>query len=61
MDVELPLGATASFSIRKLFGDWQSLAVIAGATVGGLAMLLFLRRAYQKIPVTRRNESNLSG
>ena len=58
---ELPLGATASFSIRRLFGDWQSLALIAGATVGGLALLLFLRRAYQKIPVTRRNESGRRG
>ena len=52
---ELPLGRTTGpFSVRKLFGDWLSLAIIAGATIAGLTILLVLRRAYQKIPVTRR-------
>lgn len=54
---ELPLGnATGPFSIRRLFGDWQSLAIIGGAILGGLVVLLTLRRAYQKIPVTRRRQ-----
>jgi len=54
----------ATFAVRRLFGDWVSLAVIATAMLGGLAVLLMLRRAYQSIPVTRRrapppDEANL--
>jgi leader peptidase (prepilin peptidase)/N-methyltransferase len=53
---ELPLGRTTGpFSVRKLFGDWLSLAIIGGAAIAGLTILLVLRRAYQKIPVTRRS------
>jgi leader peptidase (prepilin peptidase)/N-methyltransferase len=52
---ELPLGrSTGPFSVRKLFGDWLSLVIVGGATIAGLTILLVLRKAYQKIPVTRR-------
>jgi leader peptidase (prepilin peptidase)/N-methyltransferase len=58
---ELPLGRTTGpFTVRKLFGDWLSLAIIAGATISGLTILLVLRRAYQKIPVTRREREQIA-
>jgi leader peptidase (prepilin peptidase)/N-methyltransferase len=44
----------ATFSVRRLFGDWISLAVMAAGMLGGLILLLVLRRAYRAIPVTRR-------
>lgn len=44
----------ATFAVRRLFGDWVSLAIIAAAMLGGLIVLLVLRRAYRAIPVTRR-------
>lgn len=53
----------STFAVRRLFGDWQSLLVMAGAILVGLIVLLGIRRAYKAIPVTRRNvesESPLS-
>ncbi len=44
---------TATFALRRLFGDWLSLAVIAAATVFGLVLLLGLSRLYRLIPVDR--------
>jgi leader peptidase (prepilin peptidase)/N-methyltransferase len=43
-----------TFAVRRLFGDWVSLGVIAAGMLGGLVILLALRRAYRAIPVTRR-------
>mgnify|MGYP002622973751 CR=1 FL=1 len=42
-----------TFSVRRLFGDWQALLVIGGAILVGLTVLLILRRLYAAIPVTR--------
>ena len=42
-----------TFSVRRLFGDWQALLVIAGAVLGGLVVLLVLRRVYAAIPTRR--------
>ncbi len=44
---------TATFALRRLFGDWLSLVVIAAATVLGLVLLLGLSRLYRRIPVDR--------
>lgn len=53
---ELPLGrSTGPFSVRKLFGDWISLLIVGGGTIAGLTILLVLRKAYARIPVTRRS------
>ncbi len=49
-----PEDRLATFALRRLFGDWVSLAVIAAAMLGGLIVLLALRKAYRAIPVTRR-------
>jgi leader peptidase (prepilin peptidase)/N-methyltransferase len=49
-----PEDRLATFAVRRLFGDWVSLAVIAAGMLGGLVVLLVLRRAYLAIPVTRR-------
>ncbi|MBX3436956.1 MAG: prepilin peptidase, partial [Planctomycetaceae bacterium] len=43
----------ATFAVRRLFGDWLSLAVVAAATVLGLVALLGLSRLYRLIPVDR--------
>lgn len=56
---ELVLGDRAedrltTFAVRRLFGDWPSLLIMAGAIVIGLIVLLALRRIYKSIPVTRR-------
>jgi leader peptidase (prepilin peptidase)/N-methyltransferase len=44
---------TATFALRRLFGDWLSLAIIAAACVLGLVLLLGLSRLYHLIPVDR--------
>ncbi len=41
----------ATFALRRLFGDWLSLAVIAGLMILGLVLLLGLSRLYRLIPV----------
>ena len=50
-----PEDRLATFAVRRLFGDWVSLVVIAAGMLGGLIVLLALRRAYRAIPVTRRS------
>lgn len=57
---ELSLGSRAedrltTFAVRRLFGDWQSLLIMAGAIFVGLIILLGFRRIYKAIPVTRRS------
>lgn len=57
---EIVLGGRAedrmtTFAVRRLFGDWQSLLIMAGAILVGLILLLLLRRLYKAIPVTRRS------
>lgn len=44
-----------TFAVRRLFGDWVSLVMIAGVTLLALAIALFLRRIYKNLPVQRRN------
>jgi leader peptidase (prepilin peptidase)/N-methyltransferase len=57
---EIPLGGRSedrltTFAVRRLFGDWQSLLIMAAAILVGLILLLVLRRLYKAIPVTRRS------
>jgi leader peptidase (prepilin peptidase)/N-methyltransferase len=47
-----------TFAVRRLFGDWVSLAVIVAGMLGGLTVLLVVRRAYRAIPVTRRTTAD---
>ncbi len=49
----LPGDRQGVFAVRRLFGDWLSLVVIAAVAVAGLVLLLGLRQLYQAIPVTR--------
>jgi leader peptidase (prepilin peptidase)/N-methyltransferase len=42
-----------TFAIRRLFGDWVLLLIIAGLMLGGVLILLALRRAYLTIPVRK--------
>lgn len=44
-----------TFAVRRLFGDWVSLVLIAAVTLAALAIALFLRRIYKNLPVQRRN------
>ncbi len=50
-----PDDRVTTFTVRGLFGDWQGLLIIVGATLGSLVALLVLRRAYSAIPVTGRS------
>jgi leader peptidase (prepilin peptidase) / N-methyltransferase len=43
-----------TFAVRRLFGDWVSLVMIAGITLAALAIALFLRRIYKNLPVQPR-------
>jgi leader peptidase (prepilin peptidase)/N-methyltransferase len=52
--LELPWAPGGTISIRRLFGDWPSLAILGGAALGGMVVLLGLIRAYRAIPVERR-------
>jgi leader peptidase (prepilin peptidase) / N-methyltransferase len=57
--VSLGVGSRAgnritTFAVRRLFGDWQSLLIMAASIFVGLLVLLLLRRVYKAIPVTRR-------
>jgi leader peptidase (prepilin peptidase)/N-methyltransferase len=44
-----------TFAVRRLFGDWISLLMIAGVTLAALTVALFLRRIYKNLPVQRRS------
>lgn len=46
-------GPQATFAVRRLFGDWQGLLLLAGMLIGGLVLLLGAWRVYQTIPVSR--------
>lgn len=57
---ELHLGRRASsddrlttFAVRRLFGDWPSLLLIAGGTLAALVVVLFVLRVYRRLPVGR--------
>jgi hypothetical protein len=41
------------FAVRRLFGDWVSLAALLGIMVFGLVLLLGLGRLYRMIPGRR--------
>lgn len=47
-----------TFAVRRLFGDWVSLVLIAAVTLTTLAIALFLRRIYKNLPVQRRGTAN---
>jgi len=49
------------FAVRRLFGDWPSLAILAGIIVLGLTLLLGLNRLYRMIPGRRQNSHTASG
>jgi leader peptidase (prepilin peptidase)/N-methyltransferase len=51
--LELPW-AHGSISVRRLFGDWPSLAILGGAALAAMVLLLGLIRLYRAIPVERR-------
>ena len=53
---EMDLGLPEPFSIRKLFGDWVALLILAGIGFGALVLLLGLLRVYRNIPVGRRRQ-----
>ncbi|MBL8850324.1 MAG: prepilin peptidase [Planctomycetaceae bacterium] len=42
-----------TFAIRRLFGDWMALLLIAAVTLTALVVILFLRRIYKNLPVQR--------
>ena len=44
-----------TFAVRRLFGDWVALLVIAAVTLTALVVILFLRRIYKNLPVQRRS------
>ena len=46
---------TNTFSIRRLFGDWVSLVILAGTAIIALAALLGTLRLYHAIPGKRRD------
>ncbi len=48
------------FALRRLFGDWQGLLILAGMLGGGLILLLGIWRLYLTIPVSRRTEPDNS-
>ncbi|MGH7201215.1 MAG: prepilin peptidase [Planctomycetaceae bacterium] len=54
---EFPWTAQQTFSVRRLFGDWQSLVILAGIALAAFVVLLGLLRLYRGIPVPKR-ESN---
>lgn len=55
-----PIGDRVNtFAVRRLFGDWVSLLLIAGVTLIALLVVLFLRRLYRNLPVNRRSDSGL--
>jgi leader peptidase (prepilin peptidase)/N-methyltransferase len=56
-----PRDRVGTFALRRLFGDWLSLAVVAVAMVLGLVLLLGLSRLYQTIPVTRTTAGTRGG
>jgi len=43
-----------TFAVRRLFGDWVILLMIAAVTLAALVIVLFLRRVYKNLPVQRR-------
>ena len=45
----------SQISIRRLFGDWVGLLILAGTAVGALAVLLGMVRLYRMIPGRRRD------
>jgi hypothetical protein len=51
--LELPW-ARGVISVRRLFGDWPSLAILGGAALAAMVLLLGLIRLYRAIPVERR-------
>ena len=48
----------STFAIRRLFGDWVSLLLIACVTLAVLMVVLFLRRVYRNMPVKRRTNGD---
>lgn len=43
-----------TFAVRRLFGDWVALLVIAAIMLAALMIVLLLRRIYRSLPVERR-------
>jgi leader peptidase (prepilin peptidase)/N-methyltransferase len=54
---EVPWSAGQSFSIRRLFGDWQSLLIVAGIALAALVVQLVFIRMFQAIPVGSRTQT----
>jgi leader peptidase (prepilin peptidase)/N-methyltransferase len=46
--------AGETISMRRLFGDWPSLAILGGSAIAAMVLLLGLIRLYRAIPVDRR-------
>jgi len=54
--LEVPWSASNVFSIRRLFGDWQSLLILAGISLVTLVGMLGLVRVYWSVPMKRRQD-----
>lgn len=52
--------ALATFALRRLFGDWIGLLILAGMLLGGLILLLGAWRLYLSIPVETARQSATS-
>lgn len=50
-------GREGVFALRRLFGDWPGLLILAGMLAGGLVLLLGAWRLYQTLPTGSRHRS----
>jgi len=50
--LELPFLSGRGFSIRRFFGDWPSLLIMAGLATGLFLFMLMVLRGYRAIPTT---------
>lgn len=44
-----------TFAVRRLFGDWVAMLLIAASMLAALVIVLFLRRVYRNLPLERRS------
>ncbi len=52
--LQFPISQDRTFSMRLLMGDWQTLLIVAGISLGAFVGLLGLLRAYRTIPVAAK-------
>lgn len=54
-NLQIPWAPSGAVSVRRLFGDWPSLAILGGTAFAALVLLLGLIRLYRSVPVDRRS------